>query len=154
MLVKDLYVVLLARGDRKSHSYLTHDSYRPLTATGSMFTSLTDMTTGAFSRFFSFSLSPHASCDSILGVYVLPLLKRAPPPPLLHSSTSPPLHVWRRCLWNQAHMGEVSRSFTKEELLSVPGNNVIAHLTARGAEQLSSNQRPRHALETRSIKSS
>lgn len=37
--------------------------------------------------------------------------------PLLHSSTSPPLHVWRRCLWNQAHMGEVSRSFTKEELL-------------------------------------
>lgn len=27
MLVKDLYIVLLAHGDRKSHSYLTHDSY-------------------------------------------------------------------------------------------------------------------------------
>lgn len=29
----------------------------------------------------------------------------------------PPLHVRRRCLWNQADMGEVSRSLTKEELL-------------------------------------
>lgn len=42
-------------------------------------------------------------------VYALPLLKYTPPPP--------PLHVRRRCLWNQADMGEVSRPFTKEELL-------------------------------------
>lgn len=52
--------------------------------------------------------SPSLATACCVCVYVLPLLKRTPPPP--------PLHVRRRCLWNQAHMGEVSRSFTKEEL--------------------------------------
>lgn len=53
-------------------------------------------------------LSTSHSFDSMLCLSIC-FLKFTPPPPHLH--------VRRRCLWNQAEMGEVSQSLTKEELL-------------------------------------